>query len=392
MSEPRDDLSPEFDAAWRAHSDEAPPAQVDSAILAAAHRAVGSAPRAADAADARRPWRWWAPLAAAAAIGAIAIGALQLLPDEIDQARSVATDAPPSTPLPSLSRRAEGIGTHAPQPAPAPPEAAMQAPLASGRIDSTGAAQSVPSRSGPEREQATKQRAMIQEEATRDAARTRASTRSAAETAAGAAGTSAAAPGGAGGAAAFSPSDAASNAAAPAPPPPMVMQSMPDLGRNAMSETKRAKSAPFAPAAGPAAAGRAESERPSEPALRAAAPAPQPFPGLAGSLASKPAQSPAPLRKDALGEPAPSSAGADSGIAREQAATSTGEKPQSSESARAKVAARTPTDYIAHIRELRLQSREREAIDELRAFRNAYPDADARLPDDLRAWAAPIPR
>jgi len=59
---------PALDAAWRQHSIEVPSAAMDAAILAAAHRAVGSAPEAATkaAAEATSPQRWWMPLAAAA--------------------------------------------------------------------------------------------------------------------------------------------------------------------------------------------------------------------------------------------------------------------------------------------------------------------------------------
>jgi hypothetical protein len=75
---------PALERAWRAHSGEAPPPELDRAILAAAHRAVGSAPQDAlkSAAEARRPQRWWMPLAAAATIGVVAIGILELTPQE----------------------------------------------------------------------------------------------------------------------------------------------------------------------------------------------------------------------------------------------------------------------------------------------------------------------
>ena len=79
---------PALESAWRAHSREAPPPELDRAILAAAHRAVGSGPQdaskaAAEAAmEATRPQRWWMPLAAAATIGVVAIGMLQLTTPE----------------------------------------------------------------------------------------------------------------------------------------------------------------------------------------------------------------------------------------------------------------------------------------------------------------------
>ena len=52
-------VDPALDALLRAHSVETPPAEVDATILAAAHRAVRSAPRDAEkSAEATRPWRW----------------------------------------------------------------------------------------------------------------------------------------------------------------------------------------------------------------------------------------------------------------------------------------------------------------------------------------------
>ena len=53
---------------------------------------------------------------------------------------------------------------------------------------------------------------------------------------------------------------------------------------------------------------------------------------------------------------------------------------------------RSSDEWIARIRALRAQGQLPEARGELDRFRGAYPDADARLPDDLRAWAAAIPR
>ena len=60
-------------------------------------------------------------------------------------------------------------------------------------------------------------------------------------------------------------------------------------------------------------------------------------------------------------------------------------------SAEGRVAAlRTPESYVLRIRELHEVGRLDEAARELVAFRNAYPDADAKLPPALRAWAATI--
>jgi hypothetical protein len=60
-------------------------------------------------------------------------------------------------------------------------------------------------------------------------------------------------------------------------------------------------------------------------------------------------------------------------------------------SAEGRVAAlRTPESFVLRIRELHEAGRLDEAARELVAFRNAYPDADAKLPPALRAWAATI--
>jgi len=93
----RDPIDPKLEALLREHSTDAPSSDIDAAILAAAHRAVQSAPQSAvnRAAEATRPWRWWMPLAAAATIGAIAIGVLQVTPKESDSTVTVVSDTPP---------------------------------------------------------------------------------------------------------------------------------------------------------------------------------------------------------------------------------------------------------------------------------------------------------
>jgi hypothetical protein len=48
--------------------------------------------------------------------------------------------------------------------------------------------------------------------------------------------------------------------------------------------------------------------------------------------------------------------------------------------------------WIARIRAYRREGRESDAQAELRRFRAVDPEADARLPDDLKAWAASVPR
>jgi hypothetical protein len=91
------DRDPRFDAAWRSVSSEAPPAALDTAILAAAHREAGARPQRVDdhVREATRPERWWFPLAAAATIGAIALGLLQIV--GTDPITMVVSDMPPGT-------------------------------------------------------------------------------------------------------------------------------------------------------------------------------------------------------------------------------------------------------------------------------------------------------
>jgi hypothetical protein len=63
------------------------------------------------------------------------------------------------------------------------------------------------------------------------------------------------------------------------------------------------------------------------------------------------------------------------------------------EGARAKVATnRTPDDFLREIRRLRAEGRDADAALALAAFRAAYEDADARLPEDLRAWSRSVAR
>ena len=89
----RDTIDPRIDALLRGHSTPSPPAHVDAAILAAAHRAVGSGPRKARSPLAGGPLRWWMPLAAAAVIGVVAIGILPLAPDAPRPSPAVVDDA-----------------------------------------------------------------------------------------------------------------------------------------------------------------------------------------------------------------------------------------------------------------------------------------------------------
>ena len=144
MTDGRDQIDPKLDALLREHSTDAPSSDIDAAILAAAHRAVQSAPLSAvnRAAEATRPWRWWMPLAAAATIGAIAIGVLQVTPKESDSTATVVSDTPPairSKPeqvqptAPAASVGKDNV--EAPRPSSEAPHAPSEAPRAKVRVD-----------------------------------------------------------------------------------------------------------------------------------------------------------------------------------------------------------------------------------------------------------------
>jgi hypothetical protein len=116
---------PALDSAWREHSAETPSAAMDAAILAAAHRAVKSAPRdaAKPAAEATSPQRWWMPLAAAATIGAVALGILQTMPQHEIVTSPTVSDTPARAPeranaAPSTPRDEPAVVSRKQAPAP----------------------------------------------------------------------------------------------------------------------------------------------------------------------------------------------------------------------------------------------------------------------------------
>jgi ribosomal protein L19E len=72
---------------------------------------------------------------------------------------------------------------------------------------------------------------------------------------------------------------------------------------------------------------------------------------------------------------------------RERAQASSDAKPEAGAAA-----PMSPAQWIERIRTLRRDGREQDAQVALREFRAAYADADARLPEELRAWAATVKR
>ena len=162
------------------------------------------------------------------------------------------------------------------------------------------------------------------------------------------------------------------------------------------------------PSAAPAEASSDFASR-EEQVVGATRPAPDPFP--ARSDAAAPAPAPPPAAAPAV---APSAASAAESRATGRAGLTANAVPaapraapaQSSASAAGAVAPKldrravldemqrqgSPDDFVARIRSLFAEANMAEAQRELLAFRAAYPDADARLPADLRPWAATVPR
>jgi len=340
MTDERDRIDPALDAAWRAHVREEPPRTLDDAILAAAHRAVTSGPRAQ-----RTPWRWttWAPLAVAATLGAVAFGVVQLAPHEEDATRSVVGDAPvASSRAPAASSRTPAAAvTDAPAapapaptakavtPAPAPPPVA-HAPLPAPRQNTATPPPSATS-------EAMQSRA--------DAAQ----------------GFAAAPP------AAEAPRDQLAKRQA---------ETTARLERQAANEPRKPEPFP-AGARDAAGAPQAGAARDATAAAPAAAPA---SPAAAGGHVGDARRGATDAKDVTDAAPAPAAA-----PMRESATAST--QP------RAKVATtRTPDDFVGEIRRLRGEKRDADAALVLAAFRAAYVDADERLPAELRAWARTIAR
>lgn len=391
MSAGRDDFRDDALArAVREHGSETPGAKVDDAIRAAARRAVGSQPRAEPAlAEAREPWRWWMPIAAAATIGAIAVGVIQNIPREaIDP--GVVSD----TPATDMRERETAKATATPIETRPPPSRAEP--------DATDA--TAPARDANSGGPGTGKRDAAAAPGTPSAARTPAS------------------------------GGAAPPAAVPAfvPQPPPVLADHP----SAPPTAKPAAPPATAAAAAPGAAAELEAMRraisPGAPAPdsadRAAAPAPPPAPAQAqaqvqaqaakivvpesrtmaeGRVGVESREAPpggagggSPALRDRLDSGAPrrerantqTGAGAPVTDARRaaEAAPATLSPPRLGASAPA--AGKSIDAYVAEIRRHLAAGDVESARRELAALRSAHADADDRLPDDLRRWAAGIPR
>ncbi|GMU72875.1 MAG: hypothetical protein AMXMBFR42_23310 [Burkholderiales bacterium] len=348
--DPRDDV---VDRVWRDAMQDAPGASLDDAIRAAARRAVGAKPRAESVAEARKPWRWWMPLAAAATIGAIAIGVIQSLPHE-SMEPTVVSDASPVRQQP----RVEPVAT------PAKPDAAAPA----------AAAPEITQRSGNAQVSAAQPRAAAQAPQ-----------------------------------APAAPSMALSKSAAVERETPAAAPAMATAKRTAEPATQDApkeRSAAGTDTARPQVGASGSAPR-RERKDDASAAVPRQNEGFVPAPPASPPASPPPAAAVQAATPgtlqaAPSVAGERDAAGRsklEAPATRPAPAPASARSSGASASAEvqalavTPPDtFIAEIRR-RLAAGDRDgAIRELQRFRRTHIDADARLPDDLRAFAADVPR
>ena len=470
---------PALERAWRAQSRETPPVELDRAILAAAHRAVGSGPReASQSPEARQPQRWWMPLAAAATIGAVAVGLLQLTPQDAsivapteriaavaprqdgatsDRKTSAAAVPPPAAPAPATAS-----APAMPQIPAAPADAARSdvAPADVARADaspptpeSTGRAKAMAAqaeRATPDstarkaekevapadiRAQADKPQAGAGIGTASSAARTAAPLPVSPPSASpppvpfpAAAPASAPAPTAApasGPPATPAPAPASSLARAPAtsPPPAPAAASAPQGAREATGAVGKLEQR--APEPFPAASRRnesAEAKRDAPSASQDLAAGAAPAPRVAASpppIASVEQDVRSAQRKDIAGErqsadanaprvpvdaastlaATPGGAGAPARMrenaavrddVRAQAAPQALAKQSPATVADAKQKARDPDAWIARIRKLRDEGNTAEAIRELRDFREYVPDAERRIPPDLRDLASAV--
>jgi hypothetical protein len=347
------DRDPALDAAWKAHSTELPPPHLDAAILAAAHREARTRPQALgddDAvAHARGPSRAWWGFAAAATIGAIAFGVLQLAPPPpADQSTTVATDVPRAAPEP------------------APPVAALR--------------------------DAPSQLAEVQRPPSGDA-------RAPAD--------------------ALGASRDKDRVAALSRAPDSAQTAEPRANAKAAESKQRRADAPArqreSAVESPAPAARALAEAPAAAAPPPASPepaltSPAPFPGAtpapsiaAAAPTSPPAPASTPPAEQAKSEAAPNAVDARRRETGERRAAAAPTRPAAQEGRAqadrgaatapvAKLQVRTPAAWIEQIRTLHAEQRFDEAARELNRFREAYPDADTRLPPALQSWAASVKR
>jgi hypothetical protein len=78
--------------------------------------------------------------------------------------------------------------------------------------------------------------------------------------------------------------------------------------------------------------------------------------------------------------------------AADRAVAGEGARSRAAGAAKSSVGPPAPADYIRRIEALLTAGRPDDAAQELQRFRDAYPDADERLPASLREFAAKVPR
>jgi len=355
--DPNDLHDPRFDAAWRAASNEEPPAALDDAIRAAARREVGAGPQPSVAPvtpvpQALRPERWWMPLAAAATIGAIAIGILQITnPDKVIEPahdKAIVSDMPsmPSsttqtatTPAPPLQAAGDDTHSRASSAPPAPAVASTPRSAPALRKDMAPQFASEEQKAKPESLAPPPPSDGGRQAGARDAAKPAAPIVPTAEP---------------------FPADtvkreAKESAAPPTPPPPASMLAESATTGSSANKLKSLQT--------PSARDEAslEQQRANAPVAQSMAPAAQ-----------------APMRR--MQDADSARAGA---LKSDAANASVG----ASVDARAKVQPKLAVpDWITLIRKLRNEGKMDEAAKELTAFRAAYPDHERLLPPDLREW------
>jgi hypothetical protein len=156
---------------------------------------------------------------------------------------------------------------------------------------------------------------------------------------------------------------------------------------------------PPAPAPPPQAQVPALAALPRESASAPGAAPPQPFPMASPPPPAAPApkqEGAALLARERVDQSGASRAAPAANAARAESAaptTDTARAATAGASAEGRVAAPiAPEEFLRRIREHYDAGRLDAAARELRAFREAYADADARLPPELRAWAATLRR
>jgi hypothetical protein len=346
-----------IDALWAATRADGPSPDIDAALRAAARREIGAGPQPSrpPVAEATRWERWWWPLAAAATIGAVAIGLLQLTPNERSEP-AVVSDMPAQT-----ARKAEASAPRSPiasggaetrvDAAPLPVAPSVAEKKRDGARESEQAERAPgpsPSAKPPERRREI-DRALNPAERAQDELATRPlpvpSSSGNALTAPAASSNVPTAP-----AAAEAPATAATPAAPPAPVP------------SPADTAKDSSGAPRATSAVAAGSIVGATAQPNKAAMMQQQAAASRATSAPGSPAAGPAGTPAPLAKVA---------------------------PAQSSTEPAKAAVRPAAEWIALIRRLRDENKPSEAAKELTAFRATYPDADRLLPQDLRNWHPP---